>query len=131
MTSGDADVTLARKQYAARDERPAAGEIMTRDVAWDITPGFVRGGVYNGLERVTSDFLAPLFQVFARMSPQAETFHEAGEDHVVVLGNYHVRTGSGETTAVRFVHVWTIRDGKLAHLHHLADTALLEEALED
>jgi uncharacterized protein len=47
-----------------------------------------------------------------------------------VLGHYHATPkGEDEEVQVRFIHLWTIRDGKLAHMQQAADSAVLRQAL--
>jgi ketosteroid isomerase-like protein len=123
-----ANLALVRQQYAAVGDRAAAEQLLAPDVVWDITPGFPRGGIYTGLDSVLGDFLAPLSQLFASVSAQPEAYYEDGDDHVTVLGSYHITSLDGRTSAARFVHLWTIRDGRLARLQQVADTAIVEEA---
>jgi uncharacterized protein len=131
-TSPDsANITLVRQQYAAVGDRAAAEALMAPDVVWDITPGFPRGGVYTGLDSVLGDFLRPLSQLFTGVSAQPEAYFEDGENHVTVLGSYQLTARSGQTSAARFVHLWTIRDGRLARLQQVADTAVVQQALEN
>ena len=118
-----ANLALVRQQYAGE-------QVMATDVVWDITPGFPRGGVYSGMDSVLGDFLAPLSQLFAGVSAQPEVFVEDGENHVTVLGAYQLTAHGGRTSAARFVHLWTIRDGRLSRLQQVADTAVVHQALE-
>jgi ketosteroid isomerase-like protein len=51
------------------------------------------------------------------------------EDHVFVAGHCNATSKSGSDVHARFVHLWTVRDGKLAHLVQTADSHVLQEAL--
>jgi hypothetical protein len=101
------------------------------DVVWDITPGFPHGGVYTGLDSVLGDFLGPLSRLFAGVSAQPEALFEDGDNHVTVLGAYQLTARSGQTSAARFVHLRTTRDGRLTRLQQVADTAVVHQALEN
>jgi uncharacterized protein len=129
--SDSANLSLVRRQYAVVGDRAAGEQLMAPDVVWDITPGFPRGGVYTGLDSVLVDFLTPLSQLFTRVSARPEAYFEDGEDHVTVLGAHQLTAHSGQTSAARFVHLWTIRDGRLARLQQVADTAVVNQALDN
>jgi ketosteroid isomerase-like protein len=79
---------------------------------------------------VLGEFLAPLSKLFTGLSAQPEAYFEDGADHVTVIGAYHLTAHSGQTSAARFVHLWTIRDGRLTRLQQVADTAVVHQALQ-
>jgi ketosteroid isomerase-like protein len=61
---------------------------------------------------------------------QPEVVYEDGEKHVTVLGSYQLTACSDQSPAARFVHLWTIRAGRLARPQQVADTAVVHHALE-
>lgn len=53
---------------------------------------------------------------------EALEFVEAGE-HVSVIGRYFGTTIDGDDLVIPFLHVWTVRDGKVVGVIAAADTA--------
>ncbi|MFE9450038.1 nuclear transport factor 2 family protein [Streptomyces sp. NPDC006739] len=58
----------------------------------------------------------------------AEEFYDAGR-HVFVRGHYHAVSKSGQESDARFIHLWTVGDGKLTHLVQAADSHVVQQAL--
>jgi ketosteroid isomerase-like protein len=71
-----------------------------------------------------------VFGRFDAISPGAEEIYADGE-HVAASGHYEATTKSGTNVQVRFIHLWTIRDGKLARLRQAADSLVIDRALND
>ena len=126
--SDSPNIAVVRRLYDSKGDPAVAGQIMAPDIVWDITPGFPGGGVYQGLDSVVNDFFGPLFGRFEAFYPVGEEFHADG-DHVTALGHYQGLTKTGENIQVRFIHLWTVRDGKLAHLRQAADSLVVDRAL--
>jgi ketosteroid isomerase-like protein len=123
------DITLARRLYESHADPAVMEEIMAPDLEWDITPGFPYGGVYHGFDSMMNDFFGSLLPHFESFGAQAEQYYAAGDGHVFVLGHYHGVTKNGDTADARFIHLWTVRDGKLARLQQAADSHVLQQAL--
>jgi uncharacterized protein len=126
--SDPATIAVVRRFYDSKGDPAVTAEVMAADIVWDITPGFPGGGVYHGLDSVVNDFFGPLFGRF-------DTFHAVGEefygdgDQVTALGRYQGTTKTGTSVQVRFIHLWTVRDGKLARLRQAADSLVIDRAL--
>ena len=120
------NIALAQRFYDARGDRAVIAEVMTHDVVWDITPGFPHGGIYHGVNSVLG-FLAAVGEQFSAMGVQPERFLADGDGHVIVLGHYAATGANGQSADARFIHVWTIQDGKLARLDQTADTQVLAQ----
>ncbi len=123
------NAALVRRLYDSGMAPEVTAEIMAPDLVWDITPGFPNSGVYHGWEGVGRDFFGPLMPNHETFGAQAEQFFADDDNHVFVLAHYHAVTKTGNTADVRFIHLWTIRDGKLAHLQQAADSHVLQQAL--
>jgi ketosteroid isomerase-like protein len=126
--SDSPNVAVVRRMYDSKGDPAVAQQIMAPDIVWDITPGFPNGGVYHGFDSVVSDFFGPLFERFDAFYPVAEEFHADG-DHVIALGYYQGLTKTGKDVQVRFIHIWTVREGKLARLQQAADSLVVDRAL--
>lgn len=128
----DANVALVRRLYDSGMAPDVVDEIVADDLVWDITPGAPFGGVYHGWPQVTADFFGRLLPHLTSLKATPESFYGAeGTDHVFVTGYYAAtRLSGGDPVHVRFVHDWTIRDGKLAHLVQTADSTTMSNALD-
>jgi ketosteroid isomerase-like protein len=128
--SETSNVSLVRRLY----DSGAAPEVMTQiiapDLVWDITPGFPYGGVYHGRASMINDFFGRLAPHFDSWAAQAEQYYPSGDDTVLVLGHYHGVKGD-QKADVRFIHLWTLRDGKLATLKQAADSHVAQQLLAD
>lgn len=122
------NVALARRLYDSNADPAVTKEIMSPDIIWDITPGFPFGGVYHGYDSMMNDFFGSLLPGFESFGAKAEEYFATG-DNVFVLGHYHGQTKTGKTVDARFIHLWTVRDGQLAHLRQAADSHVLQLAL--
>lgn len=127
--SESSNIALARRLYDSNADPAVTKEIMAPDIVWDITPGFPFGGIYLGYDSMLNDFFGSLLPGFESFSAKAEKYYATDDDHVFVLGHYHGETKTGETADARFIHLWTVRDGKLAHLRQAADSHVLQQAL--
>jgi uncharacterized protein len=100
------------------------------DARWDgwnakDLPG---GGRFEGKEeigRMAAQWGPDNFEEFQATTDE---FHEDG-DTVVVLGHAEGRTKSGGNFSAPFVHVNRLRDGKVAEVLALTDTAVLRDAM--
>jgi conserved hypothetical protein len=128
----DTNVALVRRLYESGMAPDVVAEIIADDLVWDITPGVPFGGVYHGWDSASNDFFGRLLPHLTSLRARPERYDGAeGSDHVFVTGHYDVvRLSGGDPVHVRFVHDWTIRDGKLAALRQTADSATLRDALD-
>ena len=126
--SDSANIAVVRRFYGSKGDPAVVQEVMASDIVWDITPGFPGGGVYHGLDSVVHDFFGPLFGRFDAFYAVGEEFYGDG-DHVIALGHYEGTAKTGTPVKVRFIHLWTLRDGKLARLQQAADSLVADRAL--
>ncbi len=127
--SDSPNTTLVRRLYDSGMAPEVTAEIISPDLVWDITPGFPHSGIYHGWESVSRDFFGKLMPEYESFAGHAEQFFATTDDHVVVLGHYHVVSKAGTEADARFIHLWTVRDGKLTHLRQAADSHVVREAL--
>jgi uncharacterized protein len=126
--SDSANVAVVRRMYESKGDPAVTKEVMDPGIVWDITPGFPGGGIYHGFDSVVNDFFGPLFGRFDAFYPVGEEFYADG-DHVIASGHYEGTTKTGTSVQVRFIHLWTVRDGKLARLRQAADSLVVDRAL--
>ena len=127
--SASGNIALVRKMYEAKGDPAVLQEALDPEIVWDITPGFPGGGVYHGSESVGRDFFGPLHERFTSFQAVGEEYFADHDSHVFALGHYHGVTKNGNSADVRFIHIWTIRDGKLVKLQQAADTLVVDRAL--
>jgi ketosteroid isomerase-like protein len=126
--SESANIALVRRLYDTQLAPEVTSEIMSPDLVWDITPGFPCSGIYHGWASVARDFFGRFMQDYESYTAEAEQFYADGDGHVFVYGHYHAIPKGGQEVQIRFSHLWTIRDGKLAHQQQVADTYILRRA---
>ncbi|GAB1327051.1 nuclear transport factor 2 family protein [Streptomyces sennicomposti] len=124
---------LIRSAYRAFHTRdlPALLGTLAPDVRWvhpDSMSAYGLGGVKHGHAGVR-EFLARVPRVLGGMRLEPQEFVECG-DRVVVFGERDVTSLSGRTERLKFVHSWTLRDGRVAVMEDVFDTALLHELIE-
>ena len=127
--SDSANITLVRRLYDSGMAPEVTAEIIADDLVFDVTPGFPGGGVYHGWDSVGRDFFGQIAPLYDSFYAGAEQFFADGQDHVFVYGHYHATPKGSEEVQVRFIHLWTVRDGKLAHMVQAADSHILRQAL--
>src|ERR1043166_8231757 len=121
------NVKTVQDAYAAfsRGDINAILELLAEDVSWTVPgPGDIVpfAGRYEGREGV-GRFFAALdgAESVERFEPQE--FIAQG-DKVVVLGHYIGRIrANGQADDIEFLHVFTVRDGKIAGYRQYNDTA--------
>ncbi len=106
-------------------------ETYADDIRWDgwndkEVPG---GGRFQGKDEVKEMLTQWGPDNFEEIEAVPDEIHEDGET-VVVLGHAEGRTKSGGRFESPFVHVNRIRDGKVAEVLALTDTAVLRDAIK-
>lgn len=126
------NVQIVKEAYAAftRGDIPAILNALTDDVVWflpgptDIVPV---AGERRGREQV-GQFFSTLDENQEALQFEPQEFIAQGEK-VVVLGHYRWRIKpTGRVFASEWVHVFTLRDGKVVGFHEYYDTAAIVEA---
>ena len=86
------------------------------------------GGVYQGYLGIMRFVAKLLEQVDSRVA--VDEYMEAGEQ-VIAIGHTRGRVrASGKEFSVRFVHVWSLKDGRVVRYEPYIDTAKMLEALK-
>lgn len=126
MTSDAVQIT--RDAYAAFMSGDLRGlsEYFTDDVEWVTPDSLPLGGTVQGRQAVIDNFAA-IPQVWSEFSVQPDEYIDAG-NHVLVRGVQHV-AGTGGSTESRYLHLVTLRGGKIVRGEYIADTAKGLQAL--
>ncbi|MBG0854576.1 nuclear transport factor 2 family protein [Streptomyces spinoverrucosus] len=128
--SDSPSLAVIRRVYESRMAPEVTKEVMAPDFVWDITPGFPNSGVYHGWESVATDFFGKTMPNYESFGAVPEEFYADETGHVFVYGHYHAETKTGNTADVRFLHLWTVRDGQVVRMRQIADSHVLQEALK-
>lgn len=98
------------------------------DIDWYV-PGYpVPHERYRGRTAVAEEFFPAMRAHFSVWRAEADEFIEAGE-RVTVIGRYLGTTKGGADLVLPFLHVWTVRNGKIAGVIAATDTAQFARAL--
>ncbi|PVZ11989.1 hypothetical protein C8D89_103320 [Actinomycetospora cinnamomea] len=127
---GSDDVETVRSIYEAfaRGDVDAVFAAMVDDIEWDESPGMPYGGVYHGREEIVSKVFGPILTDVDGFTAEPDEILPLGEDRVFAQGRHGGRGARGPVDA-RFVHLWTVRDGKVTRYQQLADTQRFREAV--
>jgi ketosteroid isomerase-like protein len=132
LAQGNPNIGLIQSLYAAFGRGDIAGIVAstTPDVVWGLdgrTQDVPMLGKFNGQAGVQA-FFKVLAETHDITSFTPEEFY-ADADKVFVIGRYSwIMKPSGRAGSSDWLHVWTIRSGKVASMRSLNDTALLAEA---
>lgn len=112
--------------YARRDF-PAVFALLHPEIEIFQTELLPWGGTYRGQEQAR-DFFRRLSE-HVEATPEPEAFIDAG-DRVVAVGRLRGRArASGQTFDLAIVHLWTVRDGRVARFEAYIDTPQMLRAL--
>ena len=125
--SAEENTRLAQSAYEAfgRGEMAALAELMADDIEW-VNPGdpnvIPTAGTYRGKEEVLGWFGKLAEQVdFSTFEPR--DFIAQGDKVVSTVYAEATVRSTGRSDVQNEAHVWTFRDGKLAHFQIYYDTA--------
>lgn len=124
------DVTTVRGAYDAfaRQDIPAVLATFDPDIDWYCPDELPYGGRFHGPEEVVGYFQA-LAGAFDSLAVVADRVLDAGPDHVVVEGRDRVAIG-GTPLDVAFLHLVTMRDGRIVAFREYTDTGALLARLD-
>ena len=128
---GEQSVDVVRGIYEAFGRGDMAGVLgaMADDIKWYEAEGMPYGGLYHGGNAVAQNVFGPITQDIPNFAVTPEEFIASG-DTVAVVVRY---TGTGKDTGKELdlpvVHVWDVRNGKLAQFRQFVDTAKFLEVV--
>ncbi|MDN5857917.1 MAG: nuclear transport factor 2 family protein [Pseudonocardia sp.] len=124
------DVTTVRGAYAAfaRQDIPAVLATFDPGIDWHCPDELPYGGRFHGPEEVVGYFQA-LAGAFDSLQVLVDQVLAAGQDHVVVEGRDRFVI-AGEPVDVAFLHLVTMREGKVAGFREYTDTGALLQRLD-
>ena len=129
MAVNSVDVVRGVYEAFGRGDVAAVLGAMADDVEWHEAEGMPYGGVYRGGQAVAENVFGPIIRDVPNFAVSPEEFIGSG-DTVAVVVRY---TGTGQATGKQLdlpvVHVWDVRDGKIACFRQFIDTAMYLEVV--
>ena len=127
------NTNIVKEAYACFNRGDISGvlDLLTDDVDW-VTPN-VEGAPFYGQKTGKEGAMAFFQGLGSTEEPEAFEQNEfiAGGDKVVVLGRWAARVKTtGNRWDTRLVHVFTIRDGKIAAFEEFFDNAAAGRAFQ-
>jgi ketosteroid isomerase-like protein len=125
------NVEFVKGIYGAfsRGDVPAVLGAFTDDIEWFEAEGMPYGGLHRGGDAVAQNVFGPISEDVEGFSITPEQLIGSGTTVAAVV-RY---TGNGKTTGKALdepaVHVWDIRDGKLARFRQFIDTVKYAEVV--
>jgi len=126
----NADTLRQGYEAFARGDLDGATENFADDVRWENpeAPQVPNNGVTQGKDAVKQIF-AELGNYWESFSITPDEFIESGDTVVVLSHSESKGKNTGKEVKLPWVHVWRFRDGKVADVQALTDTALAADAI--
>lgn len=123
---------IIQAHYAASERGDLAGMVapFADAIEWTEMAGFPYAGTYVGPDAVRTQVFERLGGEWSDYRADPESF-VVGGDHVVAFGVYSgTYRATGRSMRARFVHHWTLADGRVVRFEQYTDTALVRDAME-
>ena len=121
MSTDDVEVVRGIDDAFGRGDVDAVFGSMTDDIEWDESPGMPYGGLYVGREEITAKVFGPILADVEGFTAIPDEVVALEGSRVLAQGTHGGRGSHGPVDA-RFVHIWTLSNGKVSKYRQLADT---------
>ena len=124
-------VEFVRGVYDAfgRGDVPAVLGAFADDIEWFEAEGMPYGGVYRGGEAVAQNVFGPITEDVEGFAVTPEQLIGSGATVAAVVRYTGTGKATGKALDVPAVHVWDIRDGKVARFRQFIDTLKYAEVV--
>ncbi len=113
----------------ARGDVPAVLGAFADDIEWSEAEGMPYGGTYIGGDAVAQNVFGPISEDVEGFAITPEELIASGTSVAAVVRYTGTGKASGKALDVPVVHVWEIRDGKLARFRQFIDTVKFAEVV--
>ena len=122
---------ILRRGYAAfaSGDIPQVLSMFHEDIEWIEAAGYIYAGTYTGAEDIVQNIFVPLGTEWEGFRVEPDSFICEGEDVATrgwLSGTYKA---TGIAFRARFVHWWTMTDGRATRMESILDSAKLVEAV--
>jgi ketosteroid isomerase-like protein len=122
---------IIQAHYAASARKDLDGMLapFAPDIEWIEMDGFPYAGTYRGVDAIRENVFMRLGSEWTDYHATPEELHADG-DHVIAFGTYTgTYNATGKPMRARFVHHWTLTDGKVVRFEQFTDTHLVHQAM--
>jgi ketosteroid isomerase-like protein len=125
------NVEVVKGVYAAfaRGDVPAVLGAFAEDIEWYEAEGMPYGGLHHGGDAVAQKVFGPIAEDIDGFTVVPEEFVGSGDTVAAVVRYTGTGKGTGKVLDLPVVHIWDIRDGKLARFRQFVDTVKFAEVL--
>ena len=125
----DQSIELVKGVYGAfaRGDVPAVLGAFADDIEWYEAEGMPYGGLHHGGDVVAQKVFGPITEDIDGFALVTEEFIGTGGTVVAVVRYTGTGKATGKALDLPVVHVWDIRDGKLARFRQFIDTVKFVE----
>ncbi len=125
------NVELVQTVYGAfaQGDVPAVLGAFTDDIEWHEADGMPYGGIYHGPDAVAQNVFGPITEDVDGFALVTGEFIASGDTVASVVRYTGTGKATGKALDVPAVHVWDVRDGKLARFRQFIDTAKYAEVV--
>jgi ketosteroid isomerase-like protein len=127
----DQNTEVVRGIYEAfgRGDVPNVLGAMSDDVEWHAAEGLPFGGVHRGRDAIVQGVFGPLMANIPDFSINPEQFLASGDTVASIVNYKGTGNATGKQLDLQVVHVWNVRDGKIARIRQFIDTAKFLEVM--
>ena len=125
------NVEFVKSVYGAfdRGDVPAVLGAFADDIEWFEAEGMPYGGLYHGPEAVAQNVFGPITEDVEGFAVTPEELIGSGATVAAVVRYTGTGKATGKALDVPVVHVWDIRDGKIARFRQFIDTVKYAEVV--
>jgi ketosteroid isomerase-like protein len=113
----------------ARGDVPAVLGAFADDIEWFEAEGMPYGGLHRGPDAVAQNVFGPIAEDVEGFAVTPEQLIGSGATVAAVVRYTGTGKATGKALDVPVVHVWDIRDGKLARFRQFIDTVKYAEVV--
>ena len=113
----------------ARGDVPAVLGAFADDIEWFEAEGMPYGGLHRGPEAVAQNVFGPITEDVEGFAVTPEELIGSGATVAAVVRYTGTGKATGKALDVPVVHVWDVRDGKLARFRQFIDTVKYAEVV--
>jgi uncharacterized protein len=113
----------------ARGDVPAVLGAFADDIEWFEAEGMPYGGLYRGPDAVAQNVFGPITEDVEGFTINPEQLIGSGATVAAIVRYTGTGKATGKALDVPAVHVWDIRDGKLARFRQFIDTVKYAEVV--
>ena len=125
------NVEFVKGVYGAfgRGDVPAVLGAFAEDIEWFEAEGMPYGGLYHGPDAVAQNVFGPITEDVEGFAVVPEELIGSGAMVAAIVRYTGTGKATGKTLDVPAVHLWEIRDGKMARFRQFIDTVKYAEVV--